>query len=152
MFLFFFNDERMDANTLADYVLKKAAEKEIAVTNLKLQRILYYVQGHYLAKFGHPLFPDEIHAWKTGPVVPNVYFTFSKYGPDPLRMRKEPDMRRCPSDELALIDSVISDKLNISASELSFMARRTSPWSRAISRRVQLIELDKIKEFFEQKE
>ena len=75
MSLFFFNDERITALTLANYILKKAQEQGISVTNSKLQKILYYVQGYYMARFNHPLFPDEIQAWKFGPVVPNVYLS-----------------------------------------------------------------------------
>ena len=42
------------------------------VSNLKLQKLLYYVQGFHLAVFGEPLFEEEIEAWMYGPVVPSV--------------------------------------------------------------------------------
>lgn len=43
------------------------------MTNLKLQKLLYYAQGCYLALHGKPLFDEEIEAWEHGPVVPGVY-------------------------------------------------------------------------------
>ena len=56
---------------------------ECQVTNLKLQKTLYYVQGYYLYRFGKPLFDDEIVNWAYGPVVPEAYFEFCSYGANP---------------------------------------------------------------------
>ena len=50
------------------------------LTNLKLQKLLYYQQGYHLAAFGTPLFSENIEAWMYGPVVPVVYDIFSEYG------------------------------------------------------------------------
>ena len=50
------------------------------LTNLKLQKLLYYQQGYHLAAFGTPLFSEDIEAWMYGPVVPVVYDMFSEYG------------------------------------------------------------------------
>ena len=46
------------------------------MSNLKLQKMLYYEQGFHLAKFNTPLFDEEIEAWMYGPVVPAVYNHF----------------------------------------------------------------------------
>ena len=40
------------------------------ISNLKLQKLLYYAQGTFLAVTGFPLFDDAIEAWTHGPVVP----------------------------------------------------------------------------------
>ena len=50
------------------------------LTNLKLQKLLYYQQGYHLAAFGTPLFSEDVEAWMYGPVVPTVYDVFSAYG------------------------------------------------------------------------
>ena len=42
------------------------------MTNMKLQKMLYYQQGFHLAYFDTPLFDDEIEAWMYGPVVKSV--------------------------------------------------------------------------------
>lgn len=49
------------------------------VSNLQLQKILYFLQVAY-AKSGFSLFREEIYAWQHGPVVPEVYYMFSGYG------------------------------------------------------------------------
>lgn len=128
MFCFFWNNEKITAMTLANYVLEKAKESNTDVTNMKLQKILYYVQGHFLAKFNRPLFPDEIQAWKFGPVVPNVYYRFSPYGSEALFTTEKADMSSCEPEEIDLIDSVIEQKLRLSARELMLDTHSEPPW------------------------
>jgi len=50
------------------------------ISNLKVQKLLYYVQGFHLAIHKQPLFNEDIYAWMYGPVVPEVYHHFKKYG------------------------------------------------------------------------
>ncbi len=67
---------------IANKILSKAtnAEAEELICNLKLQKLLYYMQGFHLAYFGDPMFDDEIEAWMYGPVVPTVYDHFKRFG------------------------------------------------------------------------
>ena len=39
------------------------------IGNVKLQKLLYYCQGHHLAATGEPIFPETVSAWDMGPVV-----------------------------------------------------------------------------------
>lgn len=48
------------------------------ITNLSLNKLLYFAQGHSLAENGKQLFDEPIEAWKYGPVVPSVYRTFKQ--------------------------------------------------------------------------
>ena len=43
------------------------------MTNLKVQKLVYYAQGYHLAIFGKPLFDEPILAWQHGPVVESLY-------------------------------------------------------------------------------
>lgn len=47
------------------------------VTNLRLQKLLYFAQGWHLARYGKPLFNAPIVAWDLGPVVKEVYSRYS---------------------------------------------------------------------------
>ena len=152
---FFFNNEKMTALTLAKYILTRAKAQGRHVTNLKPQKILYYVQGYYLAKFDHPLFPDEIQAWKFGPVVPNVYYEFSIFGPDNLTISHEERIDNCEQDEIQLIDSVIEDKMRYSPSELVKATHSEAPWRKAtnngnITRPNTVIDTNDMKEYFKE--
>jgi len=54
-------------------------DEEFTVTNLMLNKLLYFAQAHHLAKFGTPLFEEEIEAWDLGPVISKVYHTYKPY-------------------------------------------------------------------------
>ena len=43
------------------------------ISNLKLQKLVYYAQGFHLAISGEPLFDEKIMAWEHGPVIPQLY-------------------------------------------------------------------------------
>ncbi len=51
-----------------------------AISNLKLQKLLYYAQGLYLALNGRKLFDEKIKAWQHGPVVPEVWHNYKEFG------------------------------------------------------------------------
>ncbi|KWT74722.1 Panacea domain-containing protein [Candidatus Magnetominusculus xianensis] len=70
---------------IADYFLFKAAkedddEEEALLSNLKLQKLVYYAQGLYLNIFRRPLFNESIQAWTYGPVIPELYQKYKNYG------------------------------------------------------------------------
>ena len=53
------------------------------VTPLMLQKLLYFIQGIYLASYEKPIFDEDCEAWVHGPVYPKVYEMFKdfKYNP-----------------------------------------------------------------------
>jgi uncharacterized phage-associated protein len=61
------------ADEVADAIIAFGLDHGDSVTNLRLQRLLYYAQGWHLALHGEPAFDDRIEAWLNGPVVPDVY-------------------------------------------------------------------------------
>ncbi|MBF0488293.1 MAG: SocA family protein [Nitrospirae bacterium] len=65
---------------IADYFLSKAEDDEELLSNLKLQKLMYYAQGLYLITNGQPLFSENIEAWTYGPVVPDLYHKHKNYG------------------------------------------------------------------------
>jgi uncharacterized phage-associated protein len=62
------------------WLLAWADQNDASVSNLKVQKLLYYAQGHYLGIHGRPLFNDAIEAWAHGPVVRSVYHELKRYG------------------------------------------------------------------------
>lgn len=66
------------------FLMLSEPEAGDVVTNLKLQKLLYYAQGFHLALYGRPFFSQEILAWEHGPVVREVYNTYRDYGSTPL--------------------------------------------------------------------
>lgn len=74
------------AMTIARWFIAWAEAEDADLSNLKLQKLLYYAQGHHLARTGEPLFPEAIEAWSHGPVVPSVYRKFREFGSADIRL------------------------------------------------------------------
>lgn len=71
------------AKAVANAILNKAAEFSAPISPLKLQKLLYYVCGYYLAATGEPAIDRAFEAWENGPVVPEIYHEFksSRWSP-----------------------------------------------------------------------
>ena len=52
------------------------------VTQMKLQKLVYFAHGVHLAEFGEPLINEKFQAWEYGPVVPEIYAAYKIYGSD----------------------------------------------------------------------
>lgn len=91
---------------ISKYVVTKCTAESCAITNLQLQKILYYIQKEYLAK-GSAAFGDPIEAWKFGPVVREVYYYFCGYGAMPIVA--DYDFMPEPADR-SIIDKIVCEK------------------------------------------
>lgn len=99
------------------------------ITNLRLQKLLYFAQGWYLARYGKPLFEDEIEAWSYGPVVPSVYNTYKQYGRDGITGNL-PDTDVFTKEEFSLLLDVAREYDRFGTSSLVSMTHASgSPWS-----------------------
>lgn len=72
------------ATAVADYILAYAAERGVAVTHLKLQKLLYFCYGCYLARAGEELFAEPLEAWPKGPVQPGQWRRFNSFRTAPI--------------------------------------------------------------------
>ena len=52
------------------------SKEEGYLSDLKVNKLLYFAQAWSLVRLGRPLFDESIEAWPLGPVVPNVYNAF----------------------------------------------------------------------------
>ena len=73
-----------DALNVANYIIDKCKKDGSPITNLQLQKILYFLQREYLQNNGYSLFFNEIQAWQFGPVVPDVYYKYCIFGAMPI--------------------------------------------------------------------
>ena len=60
-------------------ILSIAKKHNALCTPLKLQKLLYYSQGWYLAQTNQTLFEEDIQAWGHGPVCPSVYHHYKAF-------------------------------------------------------------------------
>lgn len=127
-------------------VLSLSGETDF-ISNLKLQKLLYYAQGMHLALYGEPLFNDSIVAWQYGPVVEDVYQTYRTNGSDGIKEFSQPEENFSDSEESVL---QFTQKAfgQFSAWKLSEMTHEETPWQETEANKV--IPLSKIKKYFEE--
>lgn len=65
-----------DVQKVADFFIEAAASQRDYVTNLKLNKLLYFAQVLSLVRRNEPLFSDPIEAWDLGPVVSSIYHSY----------------------------------------------------------------------------
>lgn len=136
---------------IANKLIYKAQQEEAnggdKLTNLKLQKLLYYQQGYHLAAFGTPLFDEDVEAWMYGPVVPLVYDAFSKYGSSVLTSKEEPI--HLTDEEEDLFNQVYDTYIDYSAIGLMKLTHRETPWLSAnYHDRGSVISKESMKQYF----
>lgn len=115
------------ANKVARYILSYCSKRGSPITNLQLQKILYYVQGKYIFLTGRLLFKDSFFAWRYGPVVPSVYFEYNRYIADPIEIDEDVDLG-LTEDVLIEVNKIINEKLGDPSSKLVSDSHSELPW------------------------
>jgi uncharacterized phage-associated protein len=121
-------DKPYRAIDIGKYILAVAYENGDVVTNLKLQKLLYYAQAWYMVNHGgKKLFSDAIEAWKFGPVIKDVYDLYKFYS----RNTIEEDITKLEPDDRKFMDKFLSEFMDYSALSLGNMIHNELPWQEA---------------------
>ncbi len=115
------------------------------ITNLKLQKLLYYAQGVHLALRGEPLFDDAIVKWNYGPVVLSVYHAYKQYSNNSIDQAQAVHID--PETE-SILEDVYREFGQFTAYRLMQMTHNEVPWQNAEHN--ARISNDAIKQYFEQ--
>ncbi len=112
-----------------------------SMTNLRLQKLVYYTQAWHLAVTGQPLFGDDFQAWIHGPVIPELYRRYRTHGWDPIPAKELDEWEALsyhsdPSNDIdSVAKSVIEDVWgyygSYSAKGLEALTHQESPWQDA---------------------
>ena len=113
---------------IADWFLIRAAREGESLTQMKLQKFVYFAHGWHLGVYAEPLISDSIEAWQWGPVIKSLYDRYADYGshglPPPDGMQKNVDSR---TD--ALLERIWDVYHRFTANELSAMTHNPgTPW------------------------
>jgi uncharacterized phage-associated protein len=115
---------------VANYFLSRANESEdSSISNLKLQKLIYYAQGYHLALFDEPFFPEDFEAWTHGPVCPAVYRSYKRFGAGPIVADVKFEPEKFSQAQLELLDEIQEVFGQFSAWKLRDMTHEDEPWS-----------------------
>lgn len=71
---------------VANFIIDTCTKSKDPVSNLRLQKLLYFVWVDYYRETGKYLFLDNMYAWQLGPVIPDVYYEYCAYGGKPINL------------------------------------------------------------------
>jgi len=72
------------AIAVANEFLKIAKKHDDSLSPMKLQKLVFYAHGWSLGLMGTPLISNQVEAWDWGPVIPELYHEFKRYGNGPI--------------------------------------------------------------------
>lgn len=112
------------------FICRANADAEFGdnITNLKLQKLVYYAQGFHLAWHGTPLFLDPIEAWAHGPVVRQLYFQYQAFGANPIPTPEGFDPGSIDEQTRELLEEVYGVYGQYSAWGLRNLTHEEPPW------------------------
>ena len=123
----------IDCLNLARYFIIRAYEDgiEADMTNMKLQKLLYYAQSLHLALYDEPFFGEEMQAWRYGPVCPPAYSFYSDFEASQLPIPSKESLLQLPSNQQELLEEVWGYFGGDHAYRLSNMTHGEFPWKKA---------------------
>lgn len=134
------------ALSIANAFLDRAEKEGKELTNMKLQKLLYFAQGHSHALRNKRLIEEDCEAWPYGPVYPSVYHAFNRFGssaitsraadPDDLAWIFDDDVEPAKTpknkDVNRFLDAVWRSYRDKTAARLSEMSHVSNgPWAKA---------------------
>lgn len=119
------------------------------ISNLKLQKLLYYVQGYFIAVFGEKLFNNEIEAWQYGPVVREMYNHFKMNGSSSISLEEDSTIATLNKEQEALFNEILKEYSQYSAIKLMHMTHEELPWVETFNKNPQgVISFNLMKKYF----
>lgn len=152
-----------DVLDVSRYVINYSNEKGYGISNLKLQKLLYFIQAFFLINKGDCCFEDKIEAWIFGPVVPRAYRRYKQYGSIDIPTQNtywdfddefnlvEVEFGDYPflDEDVSLIKEVVNQFKDYSANDLVSLTHKQDPWRNAFKKNKNAeIEPESIKEYF----
>jgi uncharacterized phage-associated protein len=104
-------------------IIQKSPEP---ISNLKLQKLLYYVQGWSLAMHNRIAFHEETQAWVHGPVVPAAFYEYKHFRWNPIEIA--PETVLISEAEISHIENILATYGNFTAYQLESLTHEESPW------------------------
>lgn len=116
----------MQAHELSKHIINWCYDKDIHITNLKLQKLLYFIQIGYYRITDERLIDDDFYAWQLGPVIPEVYSEYSIYSSSTLPYQN--DCLVLSNHVSLIIDCILKHYAYIRTWDLVAMSTLTDCW------------------------
>lgn len=153
-----------DVLDICRYVINYSNKKDYEISNLKLQKLLYFIQAYFLIN-NKLCFNEKIEAWDVGPIVPIAYNEYKQYGnthiwssdyymdfnpSDPWKIKRiKFDENIINEIDKKLINKVIDKFADYTSTDLADIIYKQTPWKKIyIKNQHNEIPISLIKEYF----
>ena len=145
------SNEKVTAKEVAKWFIDRAAQDVKAkcgeyLTQLKLQKLMYYAKGFYYVFEDEKLFDAGIFSQKYGPVVNELVGVLKEYGNGQIKKEFSKENNIKNEKILYVLEFVYKFVAQYSAGKLIDFTHAETPWQQTVERR-QISE-DLIKEYF----
>ncbi|MDE6741908.1 MAG: DUF4065 domain-containing protein [Muribaculaceae bacterium] len=127
-----------NADIIADYIITRLnADDGVSLINLKLQKLLYYVQGWSLGITKEKFLNCDFEAWVHGPVCREIYERFKSsknlysYILNDDRIYEEGEFESITKEDRDFVDYILDNYAGFSGAELESMTHKERPWIEA---------------------
>ena len=127
-----------DSRSIANRILGIRMDENKPLTVMQLIKLVYIADGWAVSLLGRPLAKTDPQAWQYGPVYPELYRAFRRFGPNPVTAPATiagTDVayaEEFAEDEIDVIRSVVESYGKLSAYQLSDLTHQPgTPWSAA---------------------
>lgn len=133
------------------YIINYSNKRKYGISNLKLQKVLYFVQAFFLMnkKNNEPCFAEPIEAWEFGPVVPVAYREYKRFGSTDIPIIESYievdlfnlwdlsiinfDEEHIPKEDRILIENVVDQLSDFSSTDLVKITQNQNLWIESYS-------------------
>jgi len=119
-------------DNFSDTVLENVAyyflSKDYEITQLSLQKLLYYAQGFYYALRGNYLFTEDCQAWVHGPVYTAIYPKYKLFGYEPIKSECSYNLSE---EKTSVLDGVLKAFGCYNGKILEKFTHSETPWNKA---------------------
>lgn len=131
--------DKITYEDIADYFIAKAKESGALITNLKLQKMVYYAQAWHITIFDEKLFDKDFQAWVHGPVLPELYDDYKQFSWKPIE-REDLDVddlkdieNKLGEQKTEFMEELMDEYFGMNAYELERLTHEEEPWKKARS-------------------
>ena len=120
------------AKEIAEYVIGYySMEKQSYISNLKLQKVMYFLQANHLVSTGRKLFDEKIEAVSFGPVIKSVYKEYMIYGSANIPYHKNTYKLNILNNDQKDMNELLDELEPYSSNSLLEIIFHQTPWEKA---------------------
>ena len=126
--------QNLQSNSTIERFATYIIQSKYEITNMSLQKLLYYVKGFGKIFLNTNLFEERCEAWIHGPVFKKIYFKYKIFGNQTLEIEKDQNIEenmKLNESERQVVDFVLSNFAIYNGTILREMTHKEKPWKLA---------------------